>query len=65
MAEHRSVLKNYENTYYPRFSFTPDTGIAFLETGVLFLLWVSGTTRIWVGLDVSNGRTWRKFSMDI
>ena len=33
----RSKLKNHQNTYYPRFSFTP--GIAIPQTGVLFLLW--------------------------
>jgi len=38
VAEHRSILKNYQNTYNPRFSFTPKTGIAFPKTGVLFLL---------------------------
>ena len=26
MAEHRSILKNNQNTYYPGFSFTPETG---------------------------------------
>ena len=39
MAEHRFILKNSQNTYYPRFS-TPKTGIAFPKTGVLFLLWI-------------------------
>jgi len=38
MAEHRSILKINENTHYPRFCFTPKTGIAFPKTGVLFLL---------------------------
>jgi len=28
VAERRSILKNYQDTYYPRFSFTPKTGIA-------------------------------------
>jgi len=37
-AENKSILKNNQNTYYPRFSFTPRIGIAFPETGVLFLL---------------------------
>ena len=27
VAEHRSVLKKYQNTFYPRFSFIPKTGI--------------------------------------
>jgi len=38
VAEHRSTLKNNQNTYEPRFSFTPKTGIAFPKTGVSFLL---------------------------
>jgi len=38
MAEHRSILKNYQNTYYPRFSFTPKTGLELPETSVSFLL---------------------------
>jgi len=33
------MLENYQNTHFPRFSFTPKTGMLFLETGVLFLLW--------------------------
>jgi len=37
-AEPRSILKNNQNTYYPHYSFTPTTGIAFPETGVLFSL---------------------------
>jgi len=40
VAEHRSILKNNQNTYYPRFSFTPKTVIASPKTGVLFLLWM-------------------------
>jgi len=38
VAEHMSILKNDQNTHYPRFSFTPKTGIAFPLTVVLFLL---------------------------
>ena len=37
MAEHRSILKNNQNTYYPRFSFTPKTGKE-VKTGVSFSL---------------------------
>jgi len=37
VAEHKSILKNDQNTYYPRFSFIPKTGTAFPKTGVLFL----------------------------
>ena len=38
VAEHRSMLETYQNTLYPRFSFTPKTGKAFPKTGDLFLL---------------------------
>jgi len=38
MAEHKPILKNSQNTFYPRFSFTPITDIALPKTGVLFLL---------------------------
>jgi len=31
MAEHRPILKNNQNTYYLRLSFTPKIGIAFPE----------------------------------
>ena len=36
VAELRSMLKNNENTFYPRFSVTRKTGVAFPKTGVLF-----------------------------
>ena len=37
VAEHRSILKEkFQNTYYPRFSFTPKTGIAFPKTRFCF-----------------------------
>jgi len=36
VAQHRSILKNKQNTNYPRFSFLPKTGLAFLKTGVCF-----------------------------
>jgi len=32
------MLKNYQNTHYPRLGLVPKTGIAFPKTGVLFLL---------------------------
>ena len=35
MAEHLFILKNNQNTYCPRFSFTPKTGTEVSETGVL------------------------------
>jgi len=38
MAEHRLILKNNQNTYQPRFGFTPNTGIAFPKTEVSFVL---------------------------
>ena len=38
MAEHRSILKNHQNTYHPCFGFTPKTGIAFPKTTALLLL---------------------------
>jgi len=38
MTEHKPSLKNNQNTYYPRFGFTPKTGMVFPNTGVLFLL---------------------------
>jgi len=38
MAERRSTLKNNENTFHPRFSFTLKTCLAFPETGFMFLL---------------------------
>jgi len=38
MAEQRSILKTNQNTYYPRFSFTPKTCVSFPKTGVSFLL---------------------------
>jgi len=38
VAEHRSMLKNYQNTLYPRFSFSHKSGIAFPKARVLFFL---------------------------
>jgi len=38
VAEHWSMLKNYQNTHYPRFSFIPKTSRVFPKTGVLFVL---------------------------
>jgi len=34
VAEHRSILKNNQNTYYLRLSPTPKIGIAFPKTGI-------------------------------
>jgi len=36
-AEHRPILKISQNTHYPRFSFTPKTGIELPKKGILFL----------------------------
>ena len=41
VAEHRSILKNNQNTYQSRFSFTPKTGVKLPETGDLFSLWTT------------------------
>ena len=38
-VEHRSILKNKRNRYFPHFNFTPKTGIAFPKTNVLFSLY--------------------------
>jgi len=38
VVEHKSISKNYQSMYHPRFGFTPKTGIAFPKTGVSFLL---------------------------
>jgi len=38
MAEHTAILKKFQNTYHPRFSFIPKTGISFPKMGA-FLLW--------------------------
>ena len=38
MAELRPILKTNQNTYQPRFSFIPKTGIAFPKSAFLFLL---------------------------
>ena len=43
VAEHRSTMKNYENSHYLRFSFIPNTSIAFPKMGGLFLLWLAKT----------------------
>jgi len=37
VAEHRSILKNNQSTYHPRFSFIPKTGTVFPKAGVLFV----------------------------
>jgi len=38
-AEDKFILNINQSTYYPRFSLTPKTSIAFPKRGVLFLLW--------------------------
>jgi len=36
VAEHGSMLKNYQNTHYPCFSFIPKTGMAFPNRGIFY-----------------------------
>jgi len=36
MAEHQSILKSTQNTYYARDSFTPLTGKNFLDKCIIF-----------------------------
>jgi len=36
MTEHRPILKKKKNTYNPRFSFPPKTGIEFPKTCFVF-----------------------------
>jgi len=43
MAEHRPILKNNQNVYYPRFDFTPKTGIELNKSGVSFLMRTVGS----------------------
>jgi len=45
VAEHRSTLKNYQNTPYPRFSFISKTVISFPKKGVCFYWEVSKVGR--------------------
>ena len=47
VAVHGSTLKNYQNTYYPRFSFITKTGITFPKTGAYFLLWTNSSFYSW------------------
>jgi len=41
MAEHRSILKNNQNTYYPILVLAPKTGLISLKKSVSFLLWTT------------------------
>jgi len=36
MAKQMPILKNNQNTYHPRFGFTPKIGITFPKTGFCF-----------------------------
>ena len=38
VADHRSILKNKQNTNSPRFSFTPKTDTELPEKGVMCLI---------------------------
>jgi len=64
MAEHKSILKNNQNTYHPRFDFTPKIGIAFPKTGfcfycllvnVIFLSWMHQMTRCFCSMQRDYG----------
>jgi len=39
VADHRSILKNYQNTFYTRFGIRSKTGLEFPKTGGLLLLY--------------------------
>jgi len=41
IAEHRAIVKNVQNTYYPRFSSIPKTRIVFPEVSVSILLCIN------------------------
>jgi len=49
MGEHRPILKNNQNTYYLRFSFTPKKGIAFPKTAFFNVRLVLDMFRITYG----------------
>jgi len=53
MAQHRPILNNNQNTYHPRFGFTPKTGIAFPKTGFCFE-WIYSTAEHQIGGDKTN-----------
>jgi len=50
-SSHRDLLNDIQNTRYPRFSFTPKTGVKLPTTGVSFLLWIEaqGSNLTWMG----------------
>jgi len=45
MAEQRPILKNNQNTYYRRFSFTPETSIAFSKTSIVWVFRLGSSIR--------------------
>ena len=58
MAEHKPILKNNQNTYKPRYSFIPKSGIAFPKTGECFY-WVEVKSGLWrdkAVVSASQGR---------
>jgi len=38
LYDNTGLSKNNQNTYHPRFGFTPKTGIAFPKTGFVFTM---------------------------
>ena len=54
VAEHRYILKNNQDRFYPRFSFTPKTGIASPKTVVLFLPCIRTPMLIWGRLELTE-----------
>jgi len=40
LAEHRPIMKINQNTYHPRFSFTPKTDKAFPKMGVFYFIFL-------------------------
>jgi len=53
------MLKNNQNTHYPRFSFISKTGIAFPKTGVLFLVWLQQTWTVLMRSKTSGMARWK------
>ena len=51
VAEHRSMLKNYQNTLNLRFSFMPKTGVAFPKMGFCFYCNCTGDLKPTLVLD--------------
>ena len=65
VAEHRTILKNNQNSYYPRFSFRSKTGIELPETGVSFLLRIWLFSKIGLCSAISFKMFRRELSIDV